>query len=901
MKCNIAFVFLSTVLVIFFSTCDYYTYSSKKRAELASSGENDIHIAIVDSSNFQGQFLLGVKLALKELNLHKSLPKPIRASYLDDGGSIEEGRKIARDLSSEYETIAVIGHQDSNIAIASSIIYEASGLLFISPRGMQSELIKSENNFTFRNFPSDREITQESAQFAIRNKYQKMVIVYDRDNTTKRYAELFQKYATDVGVKIVSVKSYSSWEKDYRKLISEILQGKELDAILLSGTLPSAGEFIKQARNIGIAVPILTGPFLDTAKLWKFIGEKPKEIIVPTPFNPDLPGNQTRSFVKKFRQAYDSTPDTAAAQGYDAVNLLATSIQKSQSYVPIVLSKTIGFLQNWEGVTGLYSFQTNGSLRRKPVYFKAIDGDKFRFLESDLLQGAINPFDTTAELGKIRIAIKNDDISLDPAFATGGMSGEINEQLFLGLTDIDPNNYSVVPELASSWTVGEDGKTYVFKLREDAKWRNGESVKASDIEFAINRNLDPSLEVPGVESLFVLKNARKAFAGRLRENEKVGAEALDEYTIQFTLAEKASDFPALVGTGVYKPLPEKVVTQFPKRWLELANLQTNGSYYPVLWKKGLALVLKKNDRYYDAKQTRIREVRYLVINDDVAGLAMFKNNQLDIFGGNFLPISSKLMKLIKSDKKLFALHQTRSDLSTYGLLYNTNLVPLDNLDVRKAISTAINRVLITKLVVQGEHKASRLFSPELLVKNNGNVSSFGIGYDPFVATKLLASGGYNKGIGFPVITLGYTRKQDKRVAVALKKSLKHILNINISLVYARSAEQQANSHLALVYKKADFFGPGYFVRQFFNPADSPYLAGSVSSPLKDIFASAEETLGIEQRSSLYQNAEKLITDDLCLGVAIYNGYAHYLVNARVSGWNHQVIGGQKIRDWNLSQ
>ncbi len=895
------FFFVYTVYILLFSGCDSYSSSAKKRAELAASGEAELHIAVVDSSNFQGQFLQGVKLAVKEINDNQLLPKKIHVSYLDDKGSVEEGREIARDLSSEHETIAIIGHQYSSVAVASSIIYEASGMLFISPSAMQSELIKSENNFTFRNYPSDKEFAKESANFAVRNKYHNMVVVYDREYITKRYAELFQKYATDSGVNIISVKSYSSWEKDYRNMITEILEGEKFDAIFLSGQLPSAADFIKQLRNIGVHVPVVTSPFLDTDKLWKYIGEKPEEIIVPTPFNPELSDPATRRFMKKFIEEYELPPDTAAAQGYDAVNLLAIAIKKSRSYVPIVLGKTIGFLQNWEGATGVYSFQTLGGIAAKPIYFKVIDGDKFRFLESDLRKNAINPFDTTAASGIVRIAVKSDEISLDPAFVTNGMSAEINEQLFLGLTDTNPNNYSVVPELSTGWSVAEDGKTYTFKLRKDAKWSNGESVKASDIEFAINRNLDPSLQVPDVEFLFVLKNARKAFNGRLRDTEKVGVEALDESTIQFTLAEKMIDFPALVSTGVYKPLPEKVVTKFPKKWTELANIQTNASYYPVLWEKGLALVLNTNEKYYEAKQTRIREVRYLVINDDVAGLAMFKNKQLDIFGGNFFPISSKLMRLIKADKKLFGLYQAQSDLSTYGLVYNTKLAPFDTIEVRKAISTAINRVLITKLVVEGEQKASKLFSPELLVKSSTKTNNFGIDYDPFVATKLLEQGGYGKGIGFPSIRLGYSRKKDKKVAIAIKKSLKRILNISINLVYNKNPKQQVNSHLVLVHKKANFFGPGYFVREFFNPNESVYLANAEKSQLEELFSSAEETFGIEQRSSLYQNAEKLITSELCLGAAIYNGYAHYLVSPRVSGWNHQAIGGQQIRSWSLSK
>lgn len=894
-------LFIATIGFLF--GCDSYATSSKKRFKFASSGESEhINIAIVDSSNLQGAFLDGVKLAIKEVNESNFYNKKIHAEYYDDEGSIEKGRAIARKLATKHETIAVIGHQDSNTAIASSIIYEASGILFISPGATQGDLIKQENNHILRNIPSDKEFTVESAKFSVRNKYNNMVIIYDRDDSTKRYAELFQKYATDFGINIIAVKSYSNWEEDYRQMIGELIKGTEFDAILLSGKLPSAGNFIKQLRSLEVNVPILTGPYLDSIKLWKFIGEKPGEVIVPTTFNPELPGHKTRHFVNEFMHEYKSSPDTAAAQGYDAINLLATSIKQSQSYIPITLSRAIKLLKDWKGSTGSYSFKNNGDIEPKSIFFKQVEGDKFIYLEANLRNYAINPFDTRIEKGRLRIAVSSESISLDPALINNSISAEINEQLFLGLTNVNPDNYSIIPELATSWTVSEDGKIYIFNLRKDVKWTSGESVTANDIVFAINRNINRQLKAPNVDLLFFLKNAKKAFDGRLGPNEKIGVESIDDYTVKFTLNEKIIDFPAIVSNWIYKPLPEKAITKYQEKWTEIPNIQTNGPFFPVLWKKGLAYVLKKNNTFYESKEVSIKEIRFQVINDIKVGLAMFKNNQLDIMGGNFLPFSSNILKTIKSDKELSPYYKIGPKLSTYGLLYNTKLAPLDNIDVRKAISSAINRVLITKLVVKGEQKSSKLFSPEIFIKNKIPPDNIGIDYDPFKATKLLEKAGFAEGVGFPTLTLEYNHTEDKNIAIAIQKSLKHILNIDIYLLFKNNSSPnlQSNSHLLLAFKNEIYFSPGYVIWEFFDPDYTGLISYSEKLKLKTIFKGVDDIYSNEKRISHFQNAENIISTELCLGTAIYNGLSHYLIGSRISGWNHKAIGGQKILYWNIS-
>jgi ABC-type oligopeptide transport system substrate-binding subunit len=109
--------------------------------------------------------------------------------------------------------------------------------------------------------------------------------------------------------------------------------------------------------------------------------------------------------------------------------------------------------------------------------------------------------------GSLRIPFQDAVATIDPGLAVDQHSIEVVEQLFVGLTDFCPKTYQVVPELATHWEPDENGLVYTFHLREDAKWSNGEPITAHDVVWAVQRNLEPALNAPTVNNLYVLKNA----------------------------------------------------------------------------------------------------------------------------------------------------------------------------------------------------------------------------------------------------------------------------------------------------------------------------------------------------------------------------------------------------------
>ncbi len=285
-------------------------------------------------------------------------------------------------------------------------------------------------------------------------------------------------------------KSYFDTVRDFRTLLAEIAQ-EEFDAVFLAGSLPTAAALIKQAREIGITTPFLGGDGMDGLELLYIAGKAAEGTIVPTVFSPQQPVKATQDFVDRFELRFGVSPGTWDAQGYDAVQVLAAAMRKSDSTVPRSVATALQFLQRWEGVTGSYSFTSTGDIRGQQLFFKEVRKGQFQFLSSGVASAMqIDPSKVVTDV-TIRIPLETPLDTLDPGKSVSEASYEVIDQLFLGLTAFDPTTYDAVPELAERWTVSDDGLTYTFHLRQGVTWTDGTPVTADDMVWTLRRNLHP--------------------------------------------------------------------------------------------------------------------------------------------------------------------------------------------------------------------------------------------------------------------------------------------------------------------------------------------------------------------------------------------------------------------------
>ncbi len=897
-------ILMSAALLMY--GCNYEsTDTQKERAEKAERSMGDIVIGAVDTSANQSFFMKGVNLAVNIINEKGGLlGRKVKIIAFDDKGDIDTAQRIARQLSANTDVVAVVGHLFSSVAVPASITYAQNGILFITPGATNPLLTAPRSPFIFRNIPTDSVIGFQLADFAKASSFKSIAIFYQRDADMKALTDRFQERAGENGISVVATRSFFKWQNDFRDILSELKDQYKFDCIFIAGILPSPAYIIKQARDMGIKAPVLGPAGLDSPSLLTIAGKAAEGTVVATVFNPKYPGKATQDFIDRFQTEYGFEPDTWAAQGYDAVSVLSHAIDEAGSVVPIVVGATLRYLKDWEGVTGSYSFNTKGDIEGKSIYFKQVQDGKFAFLKSeDRVQASLFDY---VEGFTLRLPMERPIPTIDPGLTVEKVSIEVTEQLFLGLTDLDPETYEAVPELATHWEAGQDGRKYTFYLRNDVKWTDGRPVTAHDVVWAIRRNIDAKTKSPGWYMLQIIKNAEAFHNGQVKDVAKLGVRALDDYTVEFELEHEASFFPTIAGIRTYYPLPREAIEKFGEQWTDPDKIITNGSYKLALWEKGVGMVLVKNPDYYEADSVSIPEVRYFVIPQGNLGLAMYENNELDIMGSGYSPIPLEDIPDIKANPVLSKEYSLENQFCTYAYAFNTQRKPVDNPLVRKAIAAAVGRHLMIDVLAGGDLQIATTFTSPPIFGAVDPKAGIGIRFNPVQARKWLAEAGYPDGKDFPNITLLYSASEkNTKFARAVKASLSHFLNINLELREKRFENffqiitNNNPPHLFLLDWCADYPDAYNFLNVVFKPSKSLYRFGWNDPRFEDLMMMAEKELNPLKRKNLYRKAEKILCEEEAIVIPIYFDTAHCLVKPRIGGWYHMGIGGQHIRNWHL--
>ncbi|WIV13813.1 peptide ABC transporter substrate-binding protein [Proteiniborus sp. MB09-C3] len=311
---------------------------------------------------------------------------------------------------------------------------------------------------------------------------------------------------------------------------------------------------------------------------------------------------------------------------------------------------------------------------------------------------------TSANSNKyLRIAKDVDIVSMDQHVATDELSFESIAATIEGLYTIDKGG-NIIPAIALSDEVSDDGLTYTFKLREDAKWSNGDPVTANDFVYSWRRLADPNTasEYNFIMDVAGVKNAAKVTAGELLK-EDLGVEAIDEHTLKVTLERPTPYFRSLTTFAPFYPLNEKFVTEKGEKYaLEPENLLANGPYKMVEWNKGYGYKLDKNPDYYDAKNVKIDGLDFRIIKDSQTAALKFESNELDV-----VKLSSELVDKYKSQPSF---NQISGGFTWYMSLYHNTEI-FKNINARKAFSYAINKEHIANKILNDGSIAADFLVP----------------------------------------------------------------------------------------------------------------------------------------------------------------------------------------------
>jgi oligopeptide transport system substrate-binding protein len=326
------------------------------------------------------------------------------------------------------------------------------------------------------------------------------------------------------------------------------------------------------------------------------------------------------------------------------------------------------------------------------------------------------------------------------------------------------------PAMAESWEVSDDKMTYTFKIREGLTWSNGEPLTAADFEYSWNRVLDPA--------------TASEYAWIFDEANVESFEATDNNEFVVKLSTPTPYFLGLMGFYTFFPVYQDAVEAGPDgTWAKDPEMfVSNGPFVLEAYETGDRLELVPNENYWKADDVKLDRIVGYMITEQSTALTAYENDEIYIVDD--IP-SAQLPRLIAEDPTLHILPQT----ATYYYRFNTDVEPLDQVKVRRALTLAIDRTAIVEQVTQGGQQPAHSMIPGSILDSQGNVfneESGDYGIKPTAqveeAQALLAEAGYPNGEGFPVLEILYnTSEGHKAIAEAIQEMWKQNLGIETTL------------------------------------------------------------------------------------------------------------------------
>ena len=364
--------------------------------------------------------------------------------------------------------------------------------------------------------------------------------------------------------------------------------------------------------------------------------------------------------------------------------------------------------------------------------------------------------------------------SLDPAIAESVGANSLTRDLFEGLTATDSTG-KTVPGVAESWKQ-TDPLTWVFKLRPNAKWSNGEPVSAQDFVFGIRRFLDPKTASTYATTFGVfLANGKEVAEGK-KPPAEIGVKALDKLTLEVKTAFPVSFLPSLMSNTQLGPVNQAALQKFGKDWTKPGNLVGNGAYVLRQWLVNSKIVVEKNPQYWDAKNVQLTRVTYLPVEDGNADVKLYESGENEwvyqLPPGSYEQYKQQFPGEIRNGPMLglrYYSYQTRSPM-------------FKDVRVRKALSMVIDRdILARRITADGQTPAYGLMVKGI---EGADVTAYDWAGWPMArrvaeAKALLEQAGVKPGTKF---TLSYnTSEYHKKMAIFAASEWKTKLGLNVEL------------------------------------------------------------------------------------------------------------------------
>lgn len=335
-----------------------------------------------DTATFGTSTKKGVDLAVEEINKEPPLGRPIEIRSEDDQGKSEQAVTVVTKLVSQDQVVAVLGEVASSNSLAAAPVCQRNEIPMISPSST-NPAVTEVGEFIFRICFIDPFQGAVMARFARKTlKAGTAAILYDaKSDYSKGLLQFFkQTFLADHG-RIVAEAAYSKGDSDFNAQLNAIKQAKP-DVLFVPGYYTEVGTIARQARDMGIRIPLIGGDGWDSPELFKSAGTALEGCYFSNHYSAESKDERVLKFIEAFKARYDGeVPDAMAALGYDAAKILAGAIKSAGSTegsaIRAALAKTSGF----SGVTGSITLDDKRNAN-KPAVVLQVKGTAFKYVET---------------------------------------------------------------------------------------------------------------------------------------------------------------------------------------------------------------------------------------------------------------------------------------------------------------------------------------------------------------------------------------------------------------------------------------------------------------------------------------------------------------------------------------
>lgn len=496
---------------------------------------------------------------------------------------------------------------------------------------------------------------------------------------------------------------------------------------------------------------------------------------------------------------------------------------------------------------------------------------------------------------ELAVQIGPDPETIDPALNSAVDGGNMLLHAYECLLIVGEDG-TLQPGQAESYEVSEDGLTWTFHLRDGLKWSDGSDLTANDFVYSWKRVCDPEVAAPYAETVLgMVKGYDEAIDGNL---DALGVSAPDDSTLVVELSNPCSYFGSLAAFATLSPVQEATIEANGEAWATAPETYvSNGPFYMTEWVPGSHITFSKNPYYWNADAIKLDRLKFVLMEDSNAAYSAYQT-------GEVLMIKDVPTEEIPSLEGTDDFY-VDPIIGTYYISLNIQKAPFDDVNVRKALSLAIDREYVASTLMQGTYTAAGNFmGPGWMDTDGTEFMSNANGGKPYIDTtnfeadleeakQLLADAGYPDGEGFP--TISYTTNDagyHKVVAEYLQQAWAELgIDLQVNIVEWSSFTPMRRSGDFEVARNGwvgDYSDPSNMLELFYttNGNNDGKFSNADFDAAIDL---SRSTLDAKERSTALHTAEDILMDQAgCIPLAYYNDF--WLQSSKITGAWHSAYG-----------